>query len=141
MSGRGPEKTAVSKEVHGCVEVKISPNHQHHQEISHQSEEVNQNEQHEEYSLNMGVNRQSKEYKLTDSTVVFHCYIEKCSLWKTKSKIHQKLFNVSQLPQHLGLILHKYFFTIVPQSIFRYLKVHFLVHYTTDILNQPYYYF
>ena len=43
------------EEVHGRVEVGVSPDHQQHRQLPHHGQEVNHQEEHKEQSLDVGV--------------------------------------------------------------------------------------
>lgn len=60
------------EEIHGNVEVRIPSDHQDHQQIPHQSQEVNPQEQHKEQSLGMAICRQPEEDKLSEESEVVH---------------------------------------------------------------------
>lgn len=77
--------------VHGGVKVRISPDYQHHCHVSCRGQEVNQQEQHKEQSLDMGITRQPKEDKCHHGAVVSQGHLQrlvpKCDKEKHDSEL------------------------------------------------------
>ena len=63
--------------VHGGVKVRISPDYQHHCHVSCQGQEVNQQEQHKEQSLDMGITRQPEKDEFHDGAVVSQGHLQR----------------------------------------------------------------
>ena len=65
----------TQEKVHGCVEVRISPDHHQQHQVSRDGLKVYPQEQHKEQSPNVRVGRQSKEDELCDSAVVSQVHL------------------------------------------------------------------
>lgn len=63
--------------VHGGVKVRISPDYPPHCHVSCQGQEVNQQEQHEEQSLGMGITREPEEDRFHHGAVVSQGHLQR----------------------------------------------------------------
>lgn len=62
----------TKEEVHGRVQVRISPDHQDH----HQGQEVSPQEENKEYGLDIWVSRQPQQRKFINNAKSFHGFLD-----------------------------------------------------------------
>ena len=70
----------TKEEVHGCVQVRISPDHQDHHQVPHQGQEVNPQEENKEHDLDIQVSRQPQQHIFINNAKIFHGFLHIPSL-------------------------------------------------------------
>ena len=66
----------TKEEVHGCVQLRISPDYQDHHQVPHQGQEVNPQEENKEHGLDIWVSRQPQQHKFINSAQIFHSFLD-----------------------------------------------------------------
>ena len=72
------------EEVHGHVEVRISPDHQDHHQVPYQGQEVNPQKENKEHGLDIWVTRQSQQHKFINNAKICHGFLDILSLERDK---------------------------------------------------------
>ena len=70
----------TKEEVHGRVQVRISPDHQDHHQVPHQGQEVNPQEENKEHGLDIRVSRQPQQHIFINNAKIFHGFLHIPSL-------------------------------------------------------------
>ena len=74
----------TKEEVHGRVQLRISPDYQDHHQVPHQGQEVNPQEENKEHGLDIRVSRQPQQHKFINSAKIFHGFLDIPSLKRKK---------------------------------------------------------